>query len=523
MKKLMNRMQMKAIDSYSIEKIGIPSLVLMENAANKAAQAMEEKITSKDIILVVCGSGNNGGDGLAVARLLLNRGFQVDVFFAGTKEKMTQETRQQMQIVEKLDMVIWNSLEEINFNNYTVIVDALFGIGLDRKIEGTYTQIIETMNEQEGLLFALDMPSGICADKGEIMGTAVKADLTVTFGHIKVGQLLYPGNTHVGQLKVVDIGFPPSASESVQSHYVSYDQTDLQKLPKRDAHSHKGTFGRVLIIAGSENMSGAAYLSAKAAYRTGAGLVEILTAQVNRNILQVQIPEAILTTYDPDQLDDKAEKAKIRKAVEQADAVVIGPGIGVTKASHQLLDIATLYMETPAVFDADAINLIAEYYNTFPLMRNHPYVRLNEFSLSLPPQSIITPHLKELARLMDRSVHYIENNLLAAADLCTKDSELIYAIKGERTLVSYAMDRYINRSGNSGMATAGSGDVLTGIIAGLLAQGTEPFEAAKLAVYIHGLAGDRAAQQKSEYSLIASDIIESLGAVLREMEEDNRI
>ncbi|UJF16121.1 NAD(P)H-hydrate dehydratase [Jeotgalibaca sp. MA1X17-3] len=515
MKKLVTRTQMKAIDSYSIEKIGIPSMVLMENAANEVVRIMEKKITPKDIILIVCGSGNNGGDGLAAARILSNSGYQVDVFFAGKRDQLTTESRQQLTIVENLDIVIWNSIDEINFSNYTILVDALFGIGLNRDIEGTFAQVIQQMNEHESYIYALDIPSGISADHAKVLGTAVKADVTITFGFAKIGQVLHPGNHYVGELKIVDIGFPPSALESIDSNYVSYDEYDLSHIPTRKQHSHKGSFGRVLIIAGSENMSGAAYLSAKAAYRTGAGLVEILSTDVNRIILQTQLPEAILTTYNPDQLEDKAEKEKIKKAIQRADAVVIGPGIGVTESSKQLLDITTLYLEKPTVFDADAINLIADFYNSFPLMRDHPYVRLNEFSHTLPPQSIITPHLKELARLMDKSVSYIEDQLLEVVDLCTTDSQLIYAIKDARTLVGYDQERYINNSGNSGMATAGSGDVLTGIIAGLLAQGTEPFQATKLAVYIHGLAGDYAAKQTSEYTMMASDIIEALDSILK--------
>ena len=515
MKKLVNRTQMKAIDSYSIEKVGIPSMVLMENAANEVVRVMEKTITKKDIVLVVCGSGNNGGDGLATARILFNSGYQVDVFFAGNRENMSKEAKKQLYIVENLDILIWNSIEEINFSNYTITIDALFGIGLDRKVEGEYARIIQTMNEHQNYLYSIDMPSGISADDGKILGVAIKADMTITFGLAKIGQILHPGNTHTGQLEVVDIGFPQTALHSVDSHYFFYDQNDLKHIPKRNQHSHKGTFGRVLIIAGSENMSGAAYLSAKAAYRTGAGLVEILSSKVNRTILQTQIPEAILTTYDEDMLDEKSEKMKIKNSIKEADVVVIGPGIGVTEHSQKLLDIVTLYLEKPTVFDADAIDLIADYYNTFPLMRDHPYIRLNEFSYTLPPKSIVTPHLKELARLMDKSVSYIEENLLEATELCTTDSELIYAIKDERTLVGYEEERYINCSGNSGMATAGSGDVLTGVIAGLLAQGTEPFQAAKLAVYIHGLAGDYAAYKKSEYSMMASDIIEALDEVFQ--------
>ena len=513
MKKLVNSNQIKKIDSYSIETIGIPSLVLMENAANQVVTTMQKNITKEDIILVICGSGNNGGDGLAIARILLNLGYQVDVFFAGKEASMTEETQKQMTIIENLDMVIWNAIDEINFANYTILVDALVGIGLTEKLTDAYKQIVEKMNHHEGSIYAVDMPTGISADDGKIMGIAVKADYTITFGHHKIGQVLFPGSDYCGKLIVSDIGFPPVAMDSIHSKYYSYDKKDLEKLPKRKAYSNKGTFGRVLVIAGSENMSGAAYLSAKAAFRTGAGFVEILTTESNRSIIQTQIPEAVLTTYNPEQLNE--EKEKIKKSVQQADTVVIGPGIGVSKESHQLLDLVTLYVEPPVVYDADAINLISEYYNTFPLLRNNTCSRLNEFSNTLPPYSIITPHLKELARLMDKDVRELQDNLLDTADRCANDSKLIYAIKDARTIVTHKDDRYINHSGNSGMATAGTGDVLTGIIAGLLAQGLEPFEAAKMAVYIHGLAGDYAASQKNEYSLIATDIIEALGEVMK--------
>lgn len=519
MKRLMNSEQMKAIDSYSIEQMGIPAMVLMENAANQFVKVMEEGISKKDIILIVCGSGNNGGDGLAIARILVNHGYQVDVFLAGSRKKLSKETSQQLHINEKMEMVIWDSLDEINLNQYTVIVDALLGIGLDRDVTGSYAGIIEEINKQAAKVYAVDIATGIHADNGKVMGYAVKANVTITFGCEKVGQLLYPGSDYTGTLHLVDIGFPSRALEKVPTSWSSYEETDLNRLPHRHSHSHKGTYGRVLVIAGSENMSGAAFLSAKAAYRTGVGLVEILTPEENRTILQTQLPEAILTTYDPDKLDERPEKDKIKAAVSRANAVVIGPGIGTTEASHKLLDIATLYLEAPTVFDADAINVTAQYYNTFPLMVRNPYVRLTEFAHSLPPQTIVTPHLKELSRLMDVSLKDVQDNLLDAADQCTLDSDLIYAIKDARSLVCHHEERYINTSGNSGMATAGSGDVLTGILSGLLAQGMAPFEAAKMGVFLHGLAGDAAAAKYSEYGMIASDIIECLGDVFQQIKK----
>ena len=315
-------------------------------------------------------------------------------------------------------------------------------------------------------------------------------------------------------MAVTDIGFPPAAVDSVDSEFYRYEKMDLARLPWRRAYSNKGTFGRVLIVAGSKNMSGAAYLSAHAAYRTGAGLVEIMTVESNRLILQGQLPEAILTTIDPSILEDTAEKGKIKQAVERADAIVMGPGLGVSEKAQKLLDLVTLYADVPLIVDADAINLAAHFYNTFPLMRGNTCLRLNELNNSLPKGTILTPHLLELARLMDIPVNEVQDNLLATADTCTKDTDLVYVLKDARSVVAYEDERYINYSGNNGMATAGTGDVVTGILAALIAQGMDSFEAAKLGVYIHGLAGDVAANKKNRYSMIASDVVNGLEDVL---------
>lgn len=515
MRKLVNQKQMKTIEQYTIDVIGIPSLVLMENAAIQFVGVMTKHTSDEGRILVVCGIGNNGGDGYAIARILANKGYRVDLFSAGDPTQMSTEAHQQSEIIKQLDLTILDDLTEVDFSNYTTVVDALFGIGLNGELEQPYTDLITQINAFEGLIFAVDMPSGLSADTGKVMGVAVKADYTVTFSYEKIGQSLFPASSYCGKLIIVDIGIPQQALEQTETTYHTFDKTDLSKLPKRQAYSNKGTFGKVLIIAGAENMSGAAFLSAKAAYRTGAGLVEILTPEANRVILQTQLPEAILTTYDPENISEKNEKERIKRTIQQADHVVIGPGISTSEATHKLLDLVTLYLTKPVVFDADAINLTANYYNTFPMMRNNSCVRVNELSNSLPPQSIVTPHLKELARLLDRPIMDIQENLLGVADSVTQDSDLIFVMKDTRTIVTYDSDRYINHSGNNGMATGGTGDVLTGIIAGLLVQGCPPPEAAKLGVYIHGLAGDIAAEKVSSRSLLASDVIEALGDVFK--------
>lgn len=515
MKKLVNSQQMKKIDAFTIDEIGIPAMVLMENAANEVVAAMEERISGEDIILVICGSGNNGGDGMAAARILLNHGFQVDVFLIGERDKLSPESRKQLDIIENLEMVIWDDISEINFKGYTVLVDAIFGIGLDRPAEGKYAETIQLMNAFQGYVFAVDIPSGISADNGQVLGTAVRADVTITFGIEKIGQLLYPGSLHTGKLIVSDIGFPPSAMDVISSNVLFYEESDLFSLPRRAAYSNKGTYGRVVIIAGSANMSGAAFLAAKAAYRSGAGLVQIITPDENRAILQMQLPEAILTTYQPDGLDQESERLKIIDAVSCADAIVVGPGIGRSDAARTVVDLVLENSQIPLIIDADALNILSDRFNDAALPGNDSRARISAVAQAVPVGSILTPHLKELARLLAKDLAEIKADLLGSAVFCTADSDLTFVMKDARTVVAHQDEHYINASGNNGMATGGSGDVLTGIIAGLLAQGLAPSEAAKLGVYIHGLAGDIAAQEKSEYSLMASDLIEALPAVLR--------
>ena len=252
---------MREVDGAAIEGVGIPGGHLMERAGVAVAAEILERY-APDEAVVFAGKGNNGGDGMAAARILLNHGFQVDVFLIGERDKLSPESRKQLDIIENLEMVIWDDISEINFKGYTVLVDAIFGIGLDRPAEGKYAETIQLMNAFQGYVFAVDIPSGISADNGQVLGTAVRADVTITFGIEKIGQLLYPGSLHTGKLIVSDIGFPPSAMDVISSNVLFYEESDLFSLPRRAAYSNKGTYGRVVIIAGSANMSGAAFLAA---------------------------------------------------------------------------------------------------------------------------------------------------------------------------------------------------------------------------------------------------------------------
>lgn len=486
--------EMKRCDTYTIEKIGVPAMVLMERAALSAMEELCDGSFDLKQVLVVCGGGNNGGDGFALARLLHLQNIAVSILFVGNKDKLTPETRQQMKIAENYGIKIDS---DIDFTGFTTIVDALFGIGLDRKVEGRYANIIEKMNQSQADILALDIPSGISADTGKIMGISAQAKKTITFGYKKIGLVLYPGAKYAGIIKTKDIGIKDVGFNKEYPKICSYTYEDLKKIPRRNPYSNKGTFGKVLIMAGSVNMSGAAYFSAKAAYRMGAGLVRIYTLQENRQILQTMLPEAILTTYDENDIEIEV----LKQVINWANVIVMGPGSGQGPSVALILKHVLENAKVPLVIDADGINCIARDPN---LLKNHQ------------SDIILTPHLGEMARLTRKSIPEIAENLIQEAESYAKKHHLVCVLKDTRTVVTDGKDGvYLNQSGNNGMATGGSGDVLTGIIAALLAQGVDLLEAARLGVYIHGLAGDSARSKLGAHSMMANDLIDHIKEIMK--------
>lgn len=515
MKTVVNASQMQAIDTFAIESIGIPAIVLMERAALAVALKVKAHCTKEEKILAVCGTGNNGADGVAAARILHTDGYKVDVLLAGSEEKGSVLLKQQLDIARNLGISIYNNIE---FSEYTIIIDAIFGIGLSRDVTGKYKELIEQINQGNYKIFSVDIPSGLSANTAKPLGISIKSHYTITFGLNKLGLIMYPGCEYAGEVTVADIGFPQKAVDAVHSPYFIYEPSDLYNLPVRENYSNKGTYGKVLVIAGSVNMSGACYFSAKAAYRIGAGLVKILTVAENRVILQSQLPEALLSTYSSTSLDS-TDISKIVQEIQWADAIVFGPGIGMGEISGQLLELVTCHADVPVVLDADGINLLARKVDG--LMKkdkkilNHKLSRMEVIASHLPKQTVLTPHLKELSVLLAKPLDTIVSQLMKTADDCAYNNNHIFVLKDARTIVSTPEKQYINTSGNNGMATGGSGDVLTGIIAGLMAQGLPAQEAACLGVYIHGLAGDKAREAKGCYSLMASDLIEGISRAIQ--------
>jgi ADP-dependent NAD(P)H-hydrate dehydratase / NAD(P)H-hydrate epimerase len=493
MEYLLKSNEMKKLDQYTIEEIGISSAVLMEKAALSVINAIQENCDNRNKILVVCGCGNNGGDGIAIGRILSLQGKEVRIVFIGDKNKASLETKRQIEIVEKYNIKIYNTFDK---SEYNVIIDALFGIGLTREVEGIYKNAINSINQTKGFKVAIDIPSGISADTGSVMGDAVMADLTVAIAYKKIGHVLYPGASYCNKIVVNDIGI--YGAETINAVF-SYTKEDLNKLPKRFAYSNKGTYGKALIIAGSMNMAGAAYLAALSAYKTGCGLVRVVTPKENREILQSLLPEAILSTYDVENPD----MGFIQETIEWADVINVGPGLGKSETAKIILQLVLEKRKCPLVIDADGINLLAN--NDELLVENMENI-------------VLTPHLKEMSGLCKKNIKDIKEDLIGTATRLAHKHTLVCALKDTRTVVADSDKKvYINQSGNDGMAKAGSGDILSGIITGLLAQRMKPFEGAVLGVYIHGLAGDRAAEKMGKYSMLARDIADSISNVMQEI------
>lgn len=493
MKYIVTSKEMKSCDNNTVEKFHVPAMVLMERAALVVVEEMKNHRMDLHHVLIVAGGGNNGGDGLAIARILHLSGIKVTICLLGDRAKASEQTKQQIKILESYGVVIHNTLP--NFE-YTTIVDAILGTGGGRKVEGIYEAAVNQMNQMPAKVISVDIPSGVHTDTGKILGCAVKADITVTFAFEKRGCILYPGAEYAGELVVRDVGITKEAFLNGNTACFSFTKEDLNLLPVRKNDSNKGSFGKMLVIAGSMNMSGAAYLSAKAAYRTGAGLVKILTIKENREVLQSSLPEALLTTYDSSMPDIKVFK----EAVDWADIVLIGPGLGVNRTEERLLQAVLQWTKKPIVIDADGVNILSKHM---------------EWLDQVDSPVILTPHLKEMSRMVKKEVRELKDDLIGNAKEFVSQYPVTLVMKDARTLVAKnGKPVYINSSGNNGMATAGAGDVLAGVIGGLLAQSADDFLGAALGVFVHGLAGDIQVQEKGRYGLMAGDIIDGLPKIL---------
>ncbi|MBO5489651.1 MAG: NAD(P)H-hydrate dehydratase [Eubacterium sp.] len=492
MRYLYTDQEAKAIDRHAIGEMAMPALILMEKAAMSVAALIMEKKSRETKILFVCGTGNNGGDGVAAARILWEQGYDVTITVIGAADRMTDSMKTQMEIAANCDVPLVFQ-DEMKTQQFDLIVDGIFGVGLSRDVEGVPAQIIQWINQKRrhAEVLSLDLPSGISGATGKVMGIAVQADATITFGVNKIGLVVHPGCAYAGEVVIADIGFPRKSVMSVQASTYHYEMDDLMmKMPRRKAYSNKGSYGKVLVVAGSENMTGACYLAAKATYSMGAGLVKVCTPRCNRDVILTALPEVLYSDVD-----------ELEEGLKWADVVILGPGLGRDKKAEETVECVLTHVTCPLVIDGDGL-----YW-------------AGKCKERIPKETILTPHLKELSAFSDIPIQEIQNNLLQTARSLAEKYSCILVEKDAKTIVSDGVETYVNVSGNNGMATGGSGDVLAGIIGGLLAGGAEPFEAAKLGCYLHGLSGDRAREKKSAYSMLASDLIDGMAEVLSELTE----
>ncbi len=498
MKVVLTGIEAGRVDAFSINNLGVNALVLMERAAMSVCDEIRNIVHDNDNILVVCGSGNNGGDGLAIARMLA-KDYHVDVFLCENDfQKCSEGYKYQLKQLQLYDVQFVTEIE----NKYDCIVDAVFGIGLSREIKGRYADIINRLNNMDGVKIAVDCPSGVDCTTGKILGTSFISQKTITFGTMKLGLLLYPGTGVSGEIITKDIGFPERAYTEIHSNNIFYtDNEVLNFLPVREPYSNKGTYGKVVIIAGSKNMCGAAVMASRACYAMGAGLVKIITCEENREIIQTTVPEAILCTYQNMHFEH------IREEIMWGDVVLIGPGLSTNITATELVTIA-VSTDKPTVIDADALNVISKERKLLEMIKDK--------------NVIITPHLGEMSRLMTISIDEISDDIIGVCQKFAAEYGVTCVLKDTRTIISNGIITAINTSGNCGMAKAGSGDVLAGIIAGLLAQKTGIYESGVLGVYLHGLSGDEAAKRLGRYSMSPLDTIECISIITKQVEDSRK-
>ncbi len=493
MEKILTAGEMRGADEKTIAE-GTSALVLMERAARAAFEILLNEFPTEKVLLC-CGGGNNGGDGLALARMLKAHGIDTAVLYLGaltedgTPDLTAMSTECAVQYRQLPDGVEICTTPDLT--GVSVVVDAIFGIGLTRPLTGRVLEAVSAINAASLPVLAIDIPSGVHADSGAILGGAVTATKTVAIAAKKYGHILFPGAQLAGEVTVVDIGIKPEASAG---HLL--EASDLAALPPRPRRAHKGTFGRVLIVGGSKEMSGAALLAAKSAYRAGAGLVEIFAHEENRLVYQIALPEAIVTCYREENASEQ-----LKAALSRADAVAIGMGLSLSDTARALVDTALDAGKIPLVIDADALNLIARDH----ALRAKMYLR---------ERVILTPHPMELSRLMATPLSRITNDIAGAALAFSGDSGKIVVLKDAHTVIANGTQLFFNTYGNSGMATGGSGDVLAGIIAALAAPHTPLIIAAACGVLAHALAGDAAMKHRGNHGLMASDIANALSKIL---------
>ncbi len=538
--RLVTAQEMGAMDQKASKEYGIPSVVLMENAGLKVADLVSTLLgnLADRTVVVIAGKGNNGGDGFVVARHLFNRGAEVQIFLAAEAEKIKGDALINLNIWQKMGQKVFQIIKNSDTNLFRLalmkadlVVDALYGTGFTGAVRDQMVSVIEAVNASGKPVVAIDIPSGLEADTGLANGPCIIAKHTVTFALPKLGLVLPTAQKYVGELHVADISIPAAVTagstkdkgkstilsknrnstlgendSTMGYRYLITDRLVREWWPRRTGTEHKGNFGRVLVIAGSRGMSGAAVMAAQAAARSGAGLVTLGVPAGIHNIAETKLTEVM--TFPLSQTDrgtlSIAALEEIMDRAGNSDVLALGPGLGTGDETAELVKEILLKLKIPCVLDADGLNVLAGKAELFKAVQ---------------PDLVLTPHPGEMARLTGRSIEQIQNNRLGVAAAKAAQWGSVVVLKGAGTVVAGPDHTlFINNTGNPGMAAGGSGDVLTGIIAGLLAQGIPALHAAAAGVYLHGLAGDTAAREKGMAGLLAGDLLEQLPAVLKTIE-----
>ncbi|SMB91006.1 NAD(P)H-hydrate epimerase [Thermanaeromonas toyohensis ToBE] len=509
--------EMAEIDRMASRDYFVPSIVLMENAGLRVTESIRRyfggRVAGKRV-LIFAGKGNNGGDGLVVARHLHNEGAEVKVFLLARPEDLRGDPRTNLEIYQKMGGKIFPILEQSHLQRADIsllyadlVVDAIFGTGFKGAALGLTGEVIKLINNAGKPIVAVDLPSGLDADTGQVHGPCIKATWTVTFALPKRGLVLEPGATLAGELEVVDIGIPRRLIESRNLRLrLLTPAWCREQLKPRDPSSHKGNFGHVLVVGGSQGMVGAVALAALGALRAGAGLVTAAVPRSLQDVLAAKTTEVMTRGLPemPGGVLSREALPYILELLEKCTVLAIGPGLSRDKTTVSLVLELLPQVRCPVVIDADALNALAE---------DRKYLREAE------KEAVLTPHPGEMARLIETTTAQVQADRLGVATRAAQDWRVTVVLKGARTIIaSPSGEAFINPTGNPGMATAGSGDVLTGVVAGLIAQGLPVPVAAALGAYIHGAAGDYAARTQGQQGLVAGDLLNYLPRVFRKLE-----
>jgi NAD(P)H-hydrate epimerase len=519
--RVLNSRQMRDADRRTIDDIGIPSIVLMENAGRQTVAAMEAAFEdlADSRVGVLCGRGNNGGDGFVVARTLVQRGVDIVVFLLGSVSEVTGEARTNLEILGRIGLTVveitsaqeWE-LHSTELAECDVLVDAILGTGFRGRLTGLLETVAADVNAMGAPVVAIDLPTGLSADTHVLEGIAIEASMTVTLGAPKIPLVLPPADSHAGDLVIADIGIPYPVFEELEGDHLELLTREQMReiVPARASDSHKGDFGRVLVVAGSIGRTGAAHLAAMGALRSGAGLVTVATPRSCVPVVAAMGPE-----YMTEGLDETASGTADFSAVDRvldlnADVIAVGPGLGTAPGTAAFVHGLVERAGVPLVLDADALNAFVD----------EPERLMGRDGVDV----IITPHPGEMARLLNTSIEAVQADRVAHARAFAAAHKVHVVLKGHRTVIASPDGRtFVNLTGNAGMATGGTGDLLTGMVAAWFAQLLDAEAACKLAVYLHGTAGDLAEADEGEVALIASDIAARLGDAVLELTARKKI